>query len=131
MLDDKTRELAEGPNYAVMSTLMSDGSIQSHPMWCDTDGEHILLNTEVHRPKFKNIERDTTITVLIQETGNPWSWSEVRGKVVGTVGGDEARAHIDKLAGVYMGLDEYPNPIVSERVILKVAADRVLSFPPS
>lgn len=128
MLDEKTVALAQGANYAVMSTKMADGSIQSHPMWVDSDGEHILLNTEIHRPKFKNVERDATITVLIQEAGDHFSWREVRGRVVDTVGGQEARDHIDALAKVYMGLDEYPNPITSERVILKVAPDRVTSF---
>ena len=131
MLDETTVELAQGANYAVMSTKMADGSIQSHPMWVDSDGEHILINTEIHRSKFKNTERDATITVLVQETGNPWCWSEVRGKVVGTIGGQEARDHIDTLAKLYLGVDDYPNPIESERVILKIAPDRVMSFPPA
>jgi len=52
----------------------------------------------------------------------------VRGKVIDTIGGDEARDHIDKLAKVYMGADDCPNPIISERVILKIATNRVYSF---
>lgn len=87
MLDGKPRELASGKHFAVLSTLNQDGSIQSHPMWCDVDDNHILINTEVHRAKFKNMQRNPNITVLVQETGNPWSWSEVRGKVVETVTG--------------------------------------------
>ncbi len=130
MLDEKTAGLAEGAHFAVLATRMDDGSLQVHPMWCDTDGEHILLNTEVHRAKFKNIQRDPNVTVLIQESGNHWSWSEVRGKVAEIVTGQEARDHIDKLASVYMGKDEYPNPIVSERVIIKVKPERVMTFPP-
>lgn len=130
MLDEKTIALAKGSHLAVVATKMEDGSIQVHPMWCDTDGEHILLNTETHRPKFKNMERDSTITVLIQEDGNHWSWSEVRGKVAGFVHGDEARAHIDEMAKTYMGVDEYPNPIVSERVMVKVQPERIMTFPP-
>jgi hypothetical protein len=40
------------------------------------------------------------------------------------VRGDEARAHIDALSQRYMGAP-YGNPIQSERVILKIAPDRV------
>ncbi len=39
--------------------------------------------------------------------------------------GDVARADIDALAQKYMGTDEYPNPIQSERVILQIAVDKV------
>ena len=47
----------------------------------------------------------------------------MRGEVVETVTGPEARAHIDALARKYTGAD-YGNPVQSERVILKVAARR-------
>lgn len=130
MLDSKTRDLAAGANIAVLNTVMPDGSIQSHPMWVDTDGEHILINTEVHRAKFKNTQRHPNVTVLIQEAGSAFSWAEVRGRVVETVTGPEARDHIDRLAQLYLGTDDYPNPIQSERVILKIAADRVVTYPP-
>jgi len=39
------------------------------------------------------------------------------------VEGDEARSHIDKLSQKYLGISDYPNPIVSPRVILKIAPD--------
>lgn len=121
MLDDKIRALAaEGKNFAAVTTLMPDGTPQTTPLWIDTDGEHLLLNTEVHRQKYKNVARDPRITVTIIDSDNPYAYGEVRGEVVETVTGPEARAHIDKLAQKYQGTD-YGNPIQSERVILKVA----------
>jgi len=124
MLDDKIRALAaEGKNFAAVTTLMPDGTPQTTPLWVDTDGEHLLLNTEVHRQKYKNVSRDPRITVTIMDATNPYLYGEVRGEVVETVTGPEARAHIDKLAQKYQGTD-YGNPIQSERVILKVAPRR-------
>ena len=32
---------------------MPDGTPQTHPLWVDADDEHLLLNTEVHRQKFR------------------------------------------------------------------------------
>jgi len=124
MLDDRIRTLAtDGKNIAAVSTLMPDGTPQTTPLWIDSDGEHLLLNTEVHRQKYKNVSRDPRITVTIIDAANPYSYGEVRGEVVETVTGPEARAHIDALARKYTGAD-YGNPVQSERVILKVAARR-------
>ncbi len=127
MLDELTLRLARGPNFASLATLMPDGSPQVHVMWVDTDGDRILVNTEVHRRKFKNIAANPLATVLILDRGDPWTYSEVRGEVVETVTGPEARAHIDALTRKYLGLDDYPNPITSERAILKIAPRRVFT----
>ncbi len=122
-MHDKTHELATGDNYAVLTTLLKDGQPQSHVMWVDSDGEHILINTERHRQKYRNVERDPRVTVTILDAGSPYRFVEVRGRVVATVGGDEARAHIDHLSRKYQGHD-YTNTVQSERVILKVLPDR-------
>ena len=45
-LDNKTIQMASGPNYAALTTLFKDGVPQTHVMWVDTDGENILINTE-------------------------------------------------------------------------------------
>ena len=63
--------------------------------------------------------------MLIVEDGNWYSWVEVRGHLDGEIRGAEARAHIDTLSHKYNGTD-YPNPIQSERVVLKIAPDRQL-----
>src|ERR1019366_2459428 len=56
---------------------------------------------------------------------DPWDWAEVRGRVVETVDGREAREHIDKLSRKYVGTD-YGMPVGPDgRIILKIAADRV------
>jgi PPOX class probable F420-dependent enzyme len=124
MLDEKLRRLAgQGRNFAAVTTLLPDGTPQTQPMWVDADDEHLLLNTEVHRQKFKNIRRDPRITVTVWDAGNPYEYAELRGEVVDTVTGPEARAHIDQLAQKYTGQD-YANPVQSERVILKVAPRR-------
>jgi PPOX class probable F420-dependent enzyme len=124
MLDEKLRRLAgQGRNFAAVTTLLPDGTPQTQPMWVDADDEHLLLNTEVHRQKFKNIRRDPRITVTVWDSGNPYEYAELRGEIVDTVTGPEARAHIDQLAQKYTGHD-YANPVHSERVILKVAPRR-------
>jgi PPOX class probable F420-dependent enzyme len=124
MLDDRIQQLAtQGRNIAAVTTLMPDGTPQTTPLWVDADGEHLLLNTEVHRQKYKNVARDPRVTVTIWDVAQPFVYGEVRGEVIETVTGPDARAHIDQLSQKYVGHD-YANPIQSERVILKVAPKR-------
>lgn len=124
-LDEDTVRLAKGKNLATVVTLMPSGQPQALLTWVDTDGEYVLVNTEPQRQKARNVTRDPRITVLIHSADDSQDWSEVRGHVVETVGGDEARRHIDELSRKYTGSD-YRNPIGPQgRLILKVAADKV------
>ncbi|HEY7013069.1 MAG TPA: PPOX class F420-dependent oxidoreductase [Streptosporangiaceae bacterium] len=124
-LDEDTVRLAQGKNLATVVTLMPNGQPQALLTWVDSDGEYVLVNTEPQRQRARNIRRDPRITVLIHSDADPWDWSEVRGRVVETIDGSEAREHIDKLSRKYVGSD-YRNPIGPQgRVILKIAADKV------
>jgi PPOX class probable F420-dependent enzyme len=124
-LDEDAVRLAKGKNLATVVTLMPDGQPQALLTWVDTDGEHVLVNTEPTRQRARNVRRDPRITVLIHSAADPWDWAEVRGHVVGTATGEEARKHIDDLARKYVGT-EYRNPIGPQgRIILKIAADKV------
>jgi PPOX class probable F420-dependent enzyme len=116
--------LAQAPNLATVVTLMPDGQPQALPTWVDTDGEHLLVNTEPQRQRSKNVARDPRITVLLHGD-TPWDWAEVRGRVVDTIGEPRAREHIDELAQKYTGA-AYANPIGDQgRIILVIAPDKV------
>jgi PPOX class probable F420-dependent enzyme len=124
-LDEDVVRLAKGKNLATVVTLMPSGQPQALLTWVDADDEHVLVNTEPQRQRSRNLRRDPRITVLIHSSDNPWDWAEVRGHVVETVNGDEARKHIDELARKYTGKD-YAVPIGPEgRIILKVALYKV------
>jgi len=124
-LDEDVTRLAKGKNLATVVTLMPSGQPQAQLTWIDADDEHVLVNTEPQRQRARNVRRDPRITVLIASSENGYDWAEVRGHVVETVTGDEARKHIDELARKYTGKD-YAAPIGPQgRVILKVAPDKV------
>jgi PPOX class probable F420-dependent enzyme len=123
-LDEDVVRLAKGKNLAAVVTLMPSGQPQALFTWIDTDGEHLLINTEPQRQKARNAARDPRVTILIR-SDNFYDWAEIRGHVTETVGGEEAREHIDELSQRYNG-HEYTNPIGPEgRVILKVTPDKV------
>ena len=124
MLDPTTKQLAtDGRNFAALAIHLSNGQILNHVMWVDADDEHVLINTETHRAKYKAMMANPDVTVTIWNADNPYSYSEVRGKVVGEVRGDEARAHIDTLSQRYTG-GPYQGEIQSERVIVRISPVR-------
>jgi PPOX class probable F420-dependent enzyme len=123
-IDADLKALATGKNFGTLTTLMPDGQPQTQVMWVDADDEHVLINTEVHRQKYKNLERDPRVTVTVWNASNPYQYVEVRGAVTGEVRGDEARAHIDACARRYMDVDSYPGEIQSERVVIQITPQR-------
>ena len=119
MLEEGVRRLAKGRNFAALTTLLPDGHPMTHVMWVDCDDEHVVINTERHRQKARNIERDPRVTVTIWDAGDPYRYAEVRGEAVETVAGPEARAHIDELSMKYLG-HEYRTRIQSERLLVRI-----------
>ena len=123
-LHPQTVELAQGANYGSITTALPGGNFQTQLIWVHTDGERLVVNTEVHRQKFKNVQRDPRVTLTIRNEQDPYHYAEARGRVVETVTGPEAREHIDQLSQKYHGQDYNPDDIKSERVMLWIVPDR-------
>ena len=126
-------ELARGQNFAALTSLLPNGHPQTQVMWVDADDQRLLINTEVHRQKFRNVERDPRVTVMIWDKEDPYRFVEVRGEVVEKVTGPEARKHIDELSQnsqKYRGRP-YQTRIRSERVVLRIAPLRQIIRMPS
>ena len=120
MLKPETVQLATEGNFAVLTTIRPDGHPASQVMWVDSDGEYILINTEKHRRKYRNVLADPRVTVTIWQAGNPYNYLEIRGVVHDHIEGQAAREHIDRLAMRYFGRLYDPDEIESERVILRI-----------
>ena len=119
-IPDKYRDLFSKPAFAMLATLMPDGRPQVTPVWVDTDGNTILVNTAKGRQKHKNVQRDPRVGVTLWDPDNPYRYVEIRGRVVEVTerGADQ---HIDKMAKKYLGKDKYPFAQPGEkRVLLKI-----------
>lgn len=119
-----TRALADGKNFAAMATLLPSGLIQNQVVWVGRDGDRLVVNTEVHRRKFRNLEADDRVTLLLIDAADPYHYAEVRGHVSEARTGPEARANIDELSQKYNGVDYPAENIKTERVLLFVTPQR-------
>ena len=127
VLDKITIAMASGPNFAAFTTLFNDGSPQTHIMWVDTDGEYLLINTEIHRAKYLNTTADKRVNVMIWKHDDTFKFVEIRGKVIGEIKGEEAFENINKLSHKYWD-KPYPFEVQTERIVLKIEAEREFFF---
>jgi PPOX class probable F420-dependent enzyme len=106
MQDPDVRELLEKPNYAVVSTHNRDGSIHSTVVWVDAENGNVAINSAVGRVWPTNLEHDPRVNVVVQESGNPYNFVEIRGEAQATT--DGADEHINRLSKKFIEQDEYP-----------------------
>jgi PPOX class probable F420-dependent enzyme len=99
------KDLLERPIYATIATTMPDGQPQLTEVWCNYDGEHVLVNTAQGRQKAKNMSAQPKITLMLRDPDNPYRWMEIRGTVELTEEG--ALEHINQLARKYAKVSKY------------------------
>jgi len=116
----KYRDLFSKKAFASLATLMPDGKPQVTPVWCDVEGDLVLINTAKGRQKDRNLRRDPRVALSLIDPDNPYRYLELRGRVV-EITEQGAAAHIDKMAKKYLGVDKYPYKNPDEvRVIFKI-----------
>jgi PPOX class probable F420-dependent enzyme len=96
------RDLIDGPYPAVLSTLMPDGQPQVTPVWCNRQGDLILINTMRGFRKEKNMRANPHVSLLAYDARRPTHCIEIRGRVV-AMSEDGARQHLDELTALYLG----------------------------
>ena len=111
--------------FLFLATIMSDGSPQVTPIWFNTDGEYVLINSAKDRVKDRNMRIRPQVALCIQDPSNPYRYLQIRGKVVEfTIEG--ADDHIDALTLKYRGIPKYPSRQPSEqRVMYKIQIVKV------
>ena len=123
-IDADLQALATDRNFAALTTLMPDGHPQTQIMWVGADDEHVIINTQLDRQKYRNVLADPRVTVTVFDADNPYRYVEARGRVARTQDGAAAAASIDELSRKFTGGDYGMGPTDS-RVILFIDVERV------
>ena len=127
-IPDRFQDLFTKKAFASLATLMSDGSPQVTPVWCDHDGTYVRINTAKERVKDKNMKRNKKVALVLIDPDNPYRHLAIRGEVA-EITEQGADAHIDQLAKKYLGKDKYPFRQPGEvRVLYKIRPDHVATM---
>jgi PPOX class probable F420-dependent enzyme len=95
----------------------------------DVDGDDVLFNTAEGRRKPQDLRRDPRVIVSVQDHNNPQSYAVFHGKAR-TITEEGARAHIEKLAKRFLGVDKYPGPPTETRLLVRISVDRISGLAP-
>lgn len=127
-LPQPVRTLLEDKTYGHVVTLNAKGQPRLTMVWMDVDGDEVLFNTAEGRQKTQDLRRDPRVIVSVQDRNNPQAYAVFHGKARITEEG--ARAHIDKLAKRFLGVDKYPGPPTETRVLVRISVDRISGVGP-
>lgn len=109
---------------AHVSLAEADGSIVTHVMWVDFDGEHILTSSPKESYKSRAFRSRPQVAISVVDPADPWRRLSISGRVT-QIRDDEGLAFINKLSVRYVGT---PYPRLAPREIFVIAPDRVRTF---
>jgi len=125
-LDDASRRLIDGNNFATIATVNPDGSPQTSVIWIGLDGDTVVFSSTTGRRKIRNIARDPRVSLTIFDIADPYRTIEIRGTVELTDDPDKELPH--RLSHKYTGEDPPPESPEVKRVIARITPEKVIGF---
>jgi PPOX class probable F420-dependent enzyme len=130
-IPDTHRMLFERPVVASLATVLPSGQPHVQPVWCSYDGQHILVNTEKSRVKYRNMHERQKVTLLLVNPDDAYHWIEIRGAVESETERGAVEHH-DQLAKRYLGVDKYPwHKPGDVRILFKITPTHVVPYGPN
>jgi PPOX class probable F420-dependent enzyme len=125
-LDQETRELLDGRNFATVATLNADGGPQTSVVWIGREGDAVLFTVTADKRKARNLARDPRVSIAVFDAANPYHSVEIRGTA--ELIEDPQRTLSKTLSHKYLGEDPPPEPDEVRRLIVRVRPQRVNVF---
>lgn len=121
-IPDDLRDLLENPNYGALGTVRPDGAVQVNPMWFELEGDRIRFTHTTKRQKFRNLQANPSMSLMVFDPENPYRYVEVRGRLVDVVP-DPTGAFYEQLGRRYGNAAQQPPPDSADRVILEMSIE--------
>jgi PPOX class probable F420-dependent enzyme len=117
-------ELLERPLFGALGTIRPDDTVQVNPMWFEYDGEHVRFTHTNKRGKYRNLQRNPTMSLLLIDDTDPQNYLEVRGRLVEAIPDPEGEFYV-RLGRRYGDPDTEPPPDKADRVVLVMSVDKL------
>lgn len=125
-LNEATRKLLDGRNFATVATLNPDGGPHTSVVWVAREGDTVLFSVTSRRQKARNLTRDPRISVTVFELENPYNSVEIRGTV--ELVEDTDKTLPTTLSHKYLGEDPPGESDDEVRLIVRVVAEKITNF---
>lgn len=117
------RPLLDKPLFGALGTIRPDDTVQVNPMWFEYDGEHLRFTHTNKRGKFRNLQRNRSMSLCLIDDENPQSYLELRGRLVEVLD-DPTGAFFVRLGRRYGNPNEQPPPDKADRVVLVMSIEK-------
>lgn len=127
VLNEETRRLLDGRNFATVATLDPDGGPHTSVVWIALHGDTVVFSTTAGRRKARNLARDHRISLTVYDADNPYRSLDIRGTA--ELAEDPGKALPRELSHKYRGIDPPPEPEKVRRLIVRITPERLTRFP--
>ncbi|MEO7123770.1 MAG: PPOX class F420-dependent oxidoreductase [Lacisediminihabitans sp.] len=117
-------DLLERPLFGVLGTIRPDDTVQVNPMWFKYDGEYIRFTHTSKRAKFRNLQQNPSMSLVVLDPDDPMRYLEVRGTLVEAVP-DPTGSFYVVLGKRYGNAAQQPPADSADRVILVMSIAKV------
>jgi PPOX class probable F420-dependent enzyme len=122
-IPEHLRPLLDRPLFGSLGTIRPDDTVQVNPMWFEYDGEHVRFTHTNKRGKFRNLQRNPSMSLLLVDDNDPQVYLEVRGRLVEVIDDPEGAFYV-RLGQRYGNPDTPPPPDKADRVILVMSIEK-------
>ena len=123
-IPDDLADLLGSKVLAHVTLAKADGSLVTHVMWIDYDGEHVLTSSPVGSYKSRALRERPHVAVSVLDSVDPWRRLSISGHV-SEIRPDDGLEFINRMSQRYNGTP-YPRP--GAREIFVITPDRVRAF---
>ena len=123
-IPEDLRPLLDRPLFASLGTVRPDNTVQVNPMWFEYDGEHLRFTHTTYRGKFRNLQSNPSMSLLVIDDEDPQVYVELRGELVDVIDDPTGDFYV-RLGRRYGNPDQQPPPDKADRVILVMSVEKV------
>ena len=123
-IPEDLRPLLDRPLFASLGTIRPDNTVQVNPMWFEYDGEHLRFTHTTYRGKFRNLQSNPSMSLLVIDDEDPQVYLELRGELVEVIPDPTGDFYV-RLGRRYGNPDQQPPPDKADRVILVMSVEKV------
>jgi len=110
------------PNFGFLGTVRPDDTVQVNPMWFEFDGENIRFTHTTKRQKFRNLQRNPSMSLAVVRDADFYRYLELRGRLVDVIPDPEGEFYV-RLGRRYGDADVQAPADKADRVILVMSVE--------
>jgi PPOX class probable F420-dependent enzyme len=126
-IPEELTDLLERPLYGSLGTIRPDDTVQVNPMWYEFDGTAVRFTHTTRRAKYRNLQRNPAMSLLVTDPGNPQRYLEVRGTLAEIIPDPEGEFYL-RLARRYGNENPRPPADRADRVVLVMSIRKTAHF---